>query len=227
MFVGETGIGRIVQRTAELMREHDTADVRPYGGIDLDTIQRYLNFHFSVSVDLFGSELSTNAANYYTMGLKGRYDETKLKDDHRLKDATYPVTLLRGDRLVEEEEPALQAINERLRDDYIADCDRGVQRWNKVLADRGIDYRLGLPHRAFNRRIGSFAELQVTPDGELVNTEAWARQKYEWLPTEEDQAYIASLMQPVMAPGKYAGWIAPPARGIHGQPIDFEYVRAG
>jgi benzoyl-CoA 2,3-dioxygenase component B len=227
MFVGETGIGRIVQRTAELMREHNTADVRPFGAIDLDTIQRYLNFHFSVSVDLFGSEISTNAANYYTMGLKGRYEETKLGDDHQLKEATYPVTVLEGDRFVEKAEPALQAVNERLRDDYITDCDRGVQRWNKVLADHGIDYRLKLPHRVFNRQIGSFANLPATPDGALIDSEQWAGRKREWLPTEEDHAFIASLMQPVMAPGKFAGWIAPPARGIHGQPIDFEYVRAG
>ena len=95
------------------------------------------------------------------------------------------------------------------------------------VGETGIDYRLRLPHRAFNRRIGSFAELPAAPDGTLVDAEAWACRKHEWLPTEDDHAYIASLMQPVMAPGKYAGWIAPPARGIHGQPIDFEYVRAG
>jgi benzoyl-CoA 2,3-dioxygenase component B len=227
MFVGETGIGRVVQRTAELMREHDTADVRPFGAIDLETLQRYLNFHFSVSVDLFGSEISTNAANYYTMGLKGRYDEGKLKDDHRLEDATYPVTVLKGDDFVEEAEPALQAVNERLRDDYITDCDRGVQRWNKILAEHGIDFRLKLPHRAFNRQIGSFASLPATPDGKLVNTEQWAHHKHDWLPSEDDHAFIDSLMQPSTEPGKFAGWIAPPARGIHGQPVDFEYVRAG
>ena len=71
MFVGETGVGRIVQRTCELMREHRTDDVRPHGGIDLPTIQRYINFHFSVSLDLFGSEISTNAANFYTIGREG------------------------------------------------------------------------------------------------------------------------------------------------------------
>jgi len=226
MFVGETGVGRVVQRTAELMREYDTADVRPHGGIDLDTLQRYLNFHFSVSVDLFGSELSTNAANYYTMGIKGRYHETRLKDDHELVDAIYPVTVLEGDVFRNIDEPALQAINERLRDDYIEDCDRGVQRWNKILAAAGIDYELKLPHRAFHRQIGSFANLPCTPEGKLVNSEEWAKRKHEWLPTHEDEVYIASLMHPVMEPGKFAGWIAPPARGINGQPIAFEYVRA-
>ena len=92
MFVGETGIGRVVQRTCELMREHQTDDVRRHGGIDLATIQRYLNFHYSVSLDLFGGEISTNAANFYTAGLKGRFEEGKKTDDHRLDEATYPVT---------------------------------------------------------------------------------------------------------------------------------------
>src|SRR5438552_8578387 len=45
MFVGESGGGRIIQRTCELMREHKTGEVRKYGAIDLATIQRYLNFH--------------------------------------------------------------------------------------------------------------------------------------------------------------------------------------
>ena len=35
MFVGETGVGRIVQRTCELMKEHKTDDVRALGAIDL------------------------------------------------------------------------------------------------------------------------------------------------------------------------------------------------
>ena len=38
---------------------------------------------------------------------------------------------------------------------------------------------------------------------------------------------MGSLMQPVIERGKMAGWIAPPARGINGQPADFEYVRLG
>src|SRR3972149_5553281 len=147
LFVGETGIGRIVQRTCELMREHKTDDVHKFGGIDLRTLQRYLNFHYSVSLDLFGSEISTNAANFYTMGLKGRFEETKKDDDHRLKDATYQVTALDGERIVTREEPALPTLNERLRDDYIADCARGVARWNEIMKRHGIGSELTLPHR--------------------------------------------------------------------------------
>ena len=225
MFVGETGVGRVVQRSCELMKEHDTDDLRPHAGIDLKTIQRYINFHFSVSVDLFGSELSTNAANYYTMGLKGRFQESKRDDDHKLTDLDYAVTQLSGDKIVTAREPALLALNERLRDDYIADCQRGVDRWNKVIKKEGIDVELTLPHRGFHRAIGEFANNPIAPDGTPITEAEWDNHHKDWLPTPEDHAYIQSLMKPVTEPGKFANWIAPPARGIHGQPIDFEYVK--
>src|SRR5438034_4876192 len=227
MFVGEAGIGRIVQRACEIMREHKTDDVRRHGGIDLPTIQRYLNFHYSVSLDLFGSEVSTNAANFYTAGLKGRFEETKKEDDHLLKEATYGVAELDGDRIVTREEPALVSLNERLRDDYVADCARGVARWNEVIRKHGIDFELKLPHRAFHRAIGSFAEARVAPDRRVINQAEWDARHGDWLPNEEDKAYIQSLMHPVTEPGKFANWIASPPRGINGQPIDFEYVRLG
>src|SRR3546814_10296443 len=115
------------------MRDFKTDDVRKHGVVDLPTLQKYLNFHFSVSLDLFGSEISTNAANYYTMGLKGRFDENRIGDDHKLTDAAYKVLQIRNGGIVESEEAALPALDERLRDDYVADCARGVMRWNQVL----------------------------------------------------------------------------------------------
>jgi benzoyl-CoA 2,3-epoxidase subunit B len=225
MFVGESGVQRIVQRTCELMREHRTDDVRRHGGVDLATIQKYINFHCSVSLDLFGSEVSTNAANFYTMGLKGRFEETKKEDDHRLKEATYAVTDLDGDRLATRQEAALVSLNERLRDDYVADCARGVARWNQVIKNHGIDFELRLPHRAFHRAIGAFADVKVSPDGRILSEAEWDARHRNWLPTAEDQAFVGSLMQGVMEPGKFANWIAPPPRGINSKPIEFEYVR--
>ncbi|HXH81882.1 MAG TPA: benzoyl-CoA 2,3-epoxidase subunit BoxB [Candidatus Tectomicrobia bacterium] len=228
MFIGESGISRVVQRTCELMRQHRTDDVRRHGGIDLPTIQRYLNFHYSVSLDLFGSEISTNAANFYTAGLKGRFEETKKTDDHVLKEATYGVTAPEGDALKVVEQPALLALNERLRDDYIADCQRGVDRWNAIIRRHGIDAELRLPHRGFHRTIGNFADLRISPDGRILTQAEWDARVHEWLPTPDDYGYVASLMRPVVEPGKFAGWIAPPSRGINGKPVDFEYVkRAG
>ncbi|PWC37256.1 benzoyl-CoA 2,3-epoxidase subunit BoxB [Azospirillum sp. TSO22-1] len=227
MFVGETGVGRVIQRACELMREHRTDDVRRFGGIDLATLQKYLNFHFSVSLDLFGQELSTNAANYYTLGLKGRFNEEKIADDHVLEGSSYTVTTAEDGRVVTRQAAALTALNERLRDDYIKDCQRGVDRWNKIIEAHGIDVRLTLPHRAFHRAIGSLSALHVDPQGRPLPAEEWRRRQYEWLPSPEDEAYVASLMVPVTEPGKFAAWIAPPAKGLDGRPLDFEYVRRG
>ena len=226
MFVGETGVGRILQRTCELMKEHRTDDVRSLGAIDLPTIQKYLNFHFSVSLDLFGQEASTNAANYYTQGVKGRFLETRIDDDHLLTNATYEIETVEDGRIVKKAVPALQALNERLRQDYIDDCAKGVLRWNKAIERAGIPFEMTLPHRAFDRQIGAFAGLRVSPDGKVLSEAEWNANKDRWLPTDEDRAYVTSLMgAAVTEPGKFAHWIAPPARGINNQPGDFEYVR--
>jgi benzoyl-CoA 2,3-dioxygenase component B len=229
MFVGETGVGRIIQRTAEVMAEHkldDSDHVRSLGVIDLQTIQRYLNFHYSVTLDLFGSDVSSNAANYYSTGLKGRYEETRVPDDHVLTDATYKVGAVSGGRVVEEEVAALSALNERLRDDYIGEVQAGVDRWNKVIEKTGVGFRLVLPHKAFHRAIGNFAGQHVSPDGQVLTREQWNARREEWLPSEGDYTFVQAMMQGrVVEPGKFANWIAPPRRGIHTKPIDFEYVR--
>jgi benzoyl-CoA 2,3-dioxygenase component B len=226
MFVGESGVQRIVQRTCDLMKEHKTDDVRAFGAIDLATIQKYLNFHFSVSLDLFGQEASTNAANYYTMGVKGRYLETRLTDDHVLTNDTFEIDTVEDGRIVRKSVPALSALNERLRNDYVEDCAKGLVRWNKVIADAGIAFELKLPHRAFNRRIGGFAGLHVSPDGKVMSEAEWKTNEARWLPTDEDRAFVTALMGPaVIEPGKFANWIAPPQRGINSQPASFEYVR--
>ena len=221
MFVGETGIMRVVQRTCEVMKEIQNDDpklVREGGAIDLETIQRYINFHYSVSVDLFGQEISTNAANYFTSSLKGRFQEARLNDDHRLTDSLWQVHLVRDGRIVVEDRPALSAVNERLRDDYIKDSQRGVDRWNQVLESHGLDFRFALPHRFFNRRIGTSAGIHVSPQGEVITEAEWQAKQSEWLATPEDQAFVGSLMNRVTEPGKIAAWIAPPVRGINGKP---------
>jgi benzoyl-CoA 2,3-dioxygenase component B len=223
MFVGATGVGRVVQRTAELMKQHDTEDIRPYGGIDVATLQRYLNFHYSVSLDLFGAETSTNAANYYAAGLKGRFQEGARDDDHRLHDATRTVPCVADGRLSQRESPALSALNETLRDDYVADCQKGVERWNRVLAEVGAE--LVLPHVGFNRAVGEFGAHRVSPDRRLLGEDEWSKGVAHWLPTDDDRAYVESLMVGVREPGKMAGWIGAPATGIHKKPVDYEYVR--
>jgi len=231
MFVGETGIGRVVRRTCEAMKAAGIADpndrdrVRALGVIDLPTIQKKLNLHYSLSLDLFGSEVSTNAANAFNAGLKGRYLETDIDDDHRLQDSTYPVLKLMNGEIKRVDEPALTALNMRLRDDYTADCAKGLLRWNKIISTAGIDFRLALPHVAFHRQIGEFRDVHATPAGELIDEATWQKRKYEWLPSKQDGDFIATLMQPEREPGKFAGWIAPPIVGIDNKPGDFEYVK--
>ncbi len=228
MFVGESGVARVIQRTCEMMRDHKVEapdKVRALGVIDLETIQRYLNFHYSVTLDLFGADQSSNAATFFSTGLKGRYDETKINDDHVLKNDTYKILDVIDGKLVEKEVPALVSLNERLRNDFTKDTLRGVGRWNRVFEKYGMSFRLQTPDKAFNRRIGVFAGLRVSPDGSIVSAAEWSANVHNWLPTDEDRAFVASLMGRVSEPGKFANWIAPPATGIKGQPIDFAYVR--
>jgi len=228
LFVGESGVGRVIQRTCEAMKANKVDDpekVRALGVIDLETIQRYLNFHYSVTLDLYGSEVSSNAASFYTQGLKGRFEETKLGDDHQLTNDEYEVLDLAGDKLVPKHVAALTALNERLRDDYIKDVEAGIGRWNKIVEKSGISFRFKLPHKAFNRRIGTFAGAHISPDGKVLSEADWTHQHKIWLATEADREYVRSLMGRVAEPGKFANWIAPPARGINNQPADFEYVR--
>ncbi len=229
MMVGTTGIDRVVERTARLMTEHDTDEVAARGAIPLDVIQKYLNFHYSVSLDLFGGETSTNVANYYTAGLKGRWMEDRRKDDHKLtSDAIMVDALLDAGTAAQSigltEVAAVTGLNTDLRREYISDCQSGVNRWNKILAEAGLSHRLKLPHIAFNRKVGAFAGIEASPDGELLSAGEWGRRSAAWLPTDVDKTHVRSLMQPVRDRGKIAAWIAPPRSGINGQPFDYEYV---
>ncbi|WHZ12520.1 MAG: Benzoyl-CoA oxygenase component B [Burkholderiaceae bacterium] len=228
MFVGESGVSRVIQRTVDAMNQLKTDDVaklRNAGVIDLPTLQRYLNFHFSVTIDLFGADQSSNAATFYSAGLKGRFEEGKRSDDHRLHGSTYKVLDVSEGKLTEKDVPMLNALNEVLRDDYIKDSMAGVARWNRVIEKAGIPFRLQVPHKAFNRQIGTLAGVRVAPDGHVVSEAEWKASVDQWLPSAADRAFVTSLMGQVVEPGKFANWIAPPVIGINRQPVDFEYVR--
>jgi len=223
MFVGETGVQRVVQRTADLMKQSGRTDIHALGGIELAVIQKYINLWYSESLDLFGAEDSSNAATYFATGIKGRYREhtANAYREHRALEGEYEMRLPGG---AVERIPLRRAMNAVLRDAYVQDCGRGLARWNRELAARGLDQRLTLPHAGFNRKVGVYAGQNCDPHGNVLADEEFAAQRGEWLPTEEDRARNAELMQPVYEPGKIAGWIAPPAKGINGQPLDFEYV---
>jgi benzoyl-CoA 2,3-dioxygenase component B len=231
MFVGETGVGRTIERTCEAMKAagiedpYDINRIRTLGVVDLPTLQKKANLHFSLSLDLFGSEVSTNAANFYNSGLKGRFNETRIDDDHLLTSATYPVLKFVDGAIRIIDEPALTAINMRLRDDYVKDCQGGVSRWNRIIDKAGIKFQLTLPSVAFNRAIGEFRNVHASPEGQQLSDGEWAARKDEWLPSKDDGAFIESLMKPCWDPGKYAGWISSPKVGIDNKPGDFEYVK--
>src|SRR3954453_19782786 len=228
MFVGESGVARTIQRTCEVMKEHGLSDPREgrqFGIIDLNTLQKFVNFHFSVTLDLFGSEISSNAATYYTTGLKGRYEEAKRKEDHKLGSDEYLGLDMESGRIVEKRVPALTALNARLRDDYIEEIQGGLNRWNRIPEQFGIPFRFKLPHVGFHRKIGNFSGHFISPDGNVVTESEWNTQRENWMPSEADHQYIESLMGQVIEPGKLANWIPPPARRINSKPIDFEYVR--
>jgi benzoyl-CoA 2,3-dioxygenase component B len=222
MFVGQTGVGRVIQRACELMKEGK--DVREHGAIPLEVIQKYIHFWASSSTDLYGGEVSSNAANFFSAGLKGRAYEDRY-EDHKALDGTYDHIRWIDGKLVETRTPLRNAMNEILRDAYIEDNQKGIDYWNRVCERHGIDYRFRLPHRRFHRKIGEFAGSCFDIDGNPIDEATWNAHASEWLPTDEDRTYVKSLMVPVREEGKFAGWIAPPAKGINGQPTDLDYVR--
>jgi benzoyl-CoA 2,3-dioxygenase component B len=231
MFVGDNGVSRVIERTCEAMvaagikNPHNIDAVRALGVIDLPTIQKKVNLHFSLTLDLFGNEISTNAANAFHAGIKGRYREDKLTDDHALETDTYPVLRLRDGAIVTEQVPALSALNMRLRDDYVQDCASGITRWNRVIQKAAIDFALSLPSVAFNRHIGEFSKAHADTAGNLISEDAWQLVKAATLPNDGDADFIASLMVAESRPGKFAGWIAPSKVGIDNKPGEFEYVQ--
>ncbi|TAM75750.1 benzoyl-CoA 2,3-epoxidase subunit BoxB [bacterium] len=228
MFVGDTGIARVTKRTLEVMKELRTEDpdaIRLAGAIDLPTLQKYLNFWFTASLDLFGVETSSNAASYFAGGVKGRPDEWKF-EDHLAVDQTFTLeTPSESGGVKAEEIPMRNAMNEVTRTEYVKDCEIGVARWNRLIQKQGYDFRLTLPSTRFHRKIGVWAGIATNVEGRVISRSECDAKQGEWLPTQSDRAYIASLMQGVTEPGKIAAWIAPPDRGVNNQPVDYEYVR--
>lgn len=231
MFVGETGVLRVVQRTCELMKKNKNNDARAEGGIDLPLVQRYVNLWYSVSLDLFGGEISSNAASFFSSSLKGRAKEESYPD-HKALEGTYgmdvpvPGESGKAPTFRREDVPLRNAMNEVLRDEYVEDSQRGLDKWNRVIEEAGFSYRLRLPSRRFHRNSGIYAGLHFDADGKPLTREEWESRKADLLPTAADEAYLQSLMQaPIYDAKKMAHWLAPPPRGIKGRPVDFEYVK--
>jgi benzoyl-CoA 2,3-dioxygenase component B len=227
MFVGTSGITRIIRRALQVMKElatDDPAAVRNAGAIDLPTLQRYVNFWFSSSVDLFGAEISSNAASYFAAGIKGRPDEARFPD--HLGRGRLQIDLPDGKGgVIPEAVPMRSAMNEVSRAAYVKDCEIGVQRWNRLIEEPGHDFRLALPSLRFRRSVGAWAGIHTDPQGKLISAEEWRARHHDWLPSEQDRAFVESLMQRVTEPGKFAGWIAPPDGGVNNLGLAYQYVR--
>jgi benzoyl-CoA 2,3-dioxygenase component B len=225
MFVGDDGLRRVIQRSAELMLAHDTDDIAPHGGINLATIQRYLNYWAPPVIDLFGSETSQWSEDLFDAGLKGRvYEAERFAEHVRLEDEIL-VDRVQDGRLLAARMPMRKAINEVARDTYLREIDGVIDRWNRMLAKMGIKFAFARPSKFFNRRIGVYKGFHFTPEGRPIDRAGFEAGLAEWLPSAAEKAHVRALMRPVYAPGKIAGWIAPPARGIDGKPVAWEYVR--
>ena len=227
MQVGETGITRMIQRTLEVMNELKTDSIdaiRNAGAIDLQTIQRYINFWFSSSLDLFGSEISSNSATAFANGLKGRPDEMRY-EDHSEKNSTFTFDGLSLENTIETQTiPMRNAMNEITRRAYVTDCEVGLKRWNRLIKKSGYYIELKLPSTRFRRNIGIWAGVDVNPDGKIISKNEYDNKLGSWLPSENDKEFINSLMIQVTEVNKTAGWIAAPNRGINNMDIGYEYV---
>ena len=227
MQVGESGITRMIQRTLEVMNELKTDSVeaiRKAGVVDLQTIQRYINFWFSSSLDLFGSEISSNSATAFANGLKGRPDEMRY-EDHSEKNSTYTFEGLSIKNAIEKQTiPMRNAMNEITRLSYVADCEIGLKRWNRLIKKSGHDIVLALPSTRFRRSIGIWAGIETNPEGKIISKSEFDANVSSWLPSENDREYIKSLMVQVTEVNKTAGWIASPSRGINKLDTGYEYV---
>ena len=222
--MGETGIGRVLRRTAELTR--DGTDPAAVGAIPLPVIQRYINEWCSASYDLFGGEDSSNAASFFAAGLKGRYQESDdaKYPDHVALEGAFTAKVHENGAWTERQIPLRRAMNASLLEAYVSDCERVLARWNGVLEEHGLNERLTLPSTRFGRHMGIYADRAYDVAGNPVDAQTLQQQLREWLPTQEDYDLVQRSMVPVYEPGRMANWIAPPATGVGGKPTDYEYV---
>jgi benzoyl-CoA 2,3-dioxygenase component B len=228
MFIGEDGLRRVIQRTLDLMREHDTDDVAPHGGINLATIQRSFNFWAPRIYDLFGSDESARAADAFFAGIKGRVHESN-HDEHVRLEGELTVERAapgRSCEFVTVQVPMKDALNGVMRQAYLHEVTMLMTRWNKMLARAGAGPEFRLPSQRFNRRFGVYAGGRFSPQGDRVDETVFEACRAEWLPTEADRAHLRAVQRPVLERGRVAGWLAAPARGINNMPaLDFDYVR--
>ena len=228
MFIGEDGLRRVIQRTIDLMREHDTDDVAPHGGINLATIQRYLNFWAPRIYDLFGSDESRRASDAFFAGIKGRVHESNYDEHARLEGTVSVERCIPGSSsaFVAVQVPMREALNAVMRQAYLNEVTMLISRWNKMLARAGAGREFSLPSQRFNRNYGVYADQRFSLRGDPVDEAQFDARRHDWLPTDADRAHLRAIQHPALERNTIAGWLTPPARGINNLPaLDFDYVR--
>ena len=225
MFVGETGIGRVVKRTLEVMKElgtDDPARIRAHGAVDLPLLQKYLNFWCSSSLDLFGSEISSNSAANFAHGLKGRPGREPVRRPRAAR-SVFPARTPDGD--------AGRADAQRPERDDARVLPQGLRDRPEALEPRrssapATAFRLTLPSPQFRRSIGAWVRLAgVDPTGKLVDHKRRTRSSLpDWIPSEADKAFVRSLMQQRGRAGQ-DGRLGRAARARHQQPAGRIRVR--
>ena len=230
MFVGETGIGRTIQRTCEAMKAagiedpNDIGKVRELGVIDLPTHAEEAQpalFAVARPVRLGSVDQRRQCVQCRAQGpLPGNQD--RRRSPARKRHLSGAQTRRRRDQAGRragadrDQHAAARRLHRRLPA-RPRSLEQGHRQDRRAL-------QFELPHVAFHRQIGEFKDVKVSPAGELVDEAAWKRDS-KWLPSKDDGDFIASLMQRVVEPGKFASWIAPPRVGIDNKPGDFEYVK--
>ncbi len=135
-------------------------------------------------LDLFGFEVSTNAANAFNARLKGRFREIAIQDDHRLESDVYPVLKLVNGEIKVVDEPWATALNMRLRDDYTCHGSaKGIERFNKIIESIGgiSGWRCRM-----SRSIATSVSSKTCTrrhGADLVDDGAWEKQKDTWPPS--------------------------------------------
>ena len=223
--VGQKGIERVIRRAVELARQDPNGDARAQGGIDLATIQ-------NMSTIGIPTLWTCSVRKYLPMLLISLLVESKVvgkeaKDyeDHLALHEQKCILQVENGRLVETAVPMRNAMNELLREEYMKDCARVVKAWNRTLEKMDCPTRITLPNNRFHRRQGIYSDHHFDPQGNLIDMETFLKNHDHWLPTDEDRAYVVSLMHGVHDFGQCANWIAAPSRGINGMPFEYEYVR--
>src|SRR5439155_1018729 len=87
--------------------------------------------------------------------------------DHLALEGVYEMDVYDEGRLVRRSVPLRSAMNEVLRDAYVEDCQKALDRWNRRLAGTGA--ALVLPSRRFHRHQGTFAGRCFDPDGREID----------------------------------------------------------